>query len=45
MYNTPMLEPGRKRHPLSILVLCSVVVPHTKVLKNGTNEIFVNLSL
>jgi hypothetical protein len=22
--NTPMLEPGRKRHPLSILVLCSV---------------------
>jgi hypothetical protein len=24
IYNTPMLEPGRKRHPLSILVLCSV---------------------
>jgi hypothetical protein len=22
--NTPMLEPGRKRHPLSIIVLCSV---------------------
>jgi hypothetical protein len=22
--NTPMLEPGRKRYPLSILVLCSV---------------------
>jgi hypothetical protein len=24
IHNTPMLEPGRKRHPLSILVLCSV---------------------
>jgi hypothetical protein len=24
IYNTPMLEQGRKRHPLSILVLCSV---------------------
>jgi hypothetical protein len=24
IHNTPMLEPGRKRHLLSILVLCSV---------------------
>jgi hypothetical protein len=24
IYNTPMLEPGRKRHPLSNQVLCSV---------------------
>jgi hypothetical protein len=26
-YNTPMLEPGRKRYSRSILVLCSVVEP------------------
>jgi hypothetical protein len=25
IYNAPMLGPGRKRHPLSTLVLCSVV--------------------
>jgi hypothetical protein len=27
-----MLEPGRKRHPLSILVLCSVTIPNSKFL-------------
>jgi hypothetical protein len=30
IYNNPMLEPGRKRHPLSIQVLCSVIIPLSK---------------